>query len=202
MWPSLDLMPVPPRWQLSSPAGRTVPPDSRMARRHPRAGVPRTGAAPAVEGSFLLQPGPVSSALLLKTQKRGIRTDGSRIKTGRHPAKTRKRLGRRRSKGPPRQRNRFATDVNLWQIGFGRIRCYCLISQITFTCSMFSWSRLGDLNPGPTHYEQFARPLRTGSCSCIVRPTPAWILRSQGANVPLPGEPLFRGGLSHCGVAD
>ena len=35
MWPSLDLMPVPPRWQLSSPAGRTVPPHSRMARRQP-----------------------------------------------------------------------------------------------------------------------------------------------------------------------
>ena len=62
----------------------------------------------------------------------------------------RKRLGRRRAKGPPRQQYRFATDVNLWQIGFGRIRCRCLIFQNTFTCNMFSWSRLGDLNPGPT----------------------------------------------------
>jgi hypothetical protein len=35
VWPSRDLMPVPPRWPLSSPAGRTVPPDSRMATRHP-----------------------------------------------------------------------------------------------------------------------------------------------------------------------
>lgn len=28
----------------------------------------------------------------------------------------------------------------------------------------------------------------------------AWILRSPGASVPLPGEPLFRGGLSHYGI--
>ena len=28
-----------------------------------------------------------------------------------------------------------------------------------------------------------------------------WILRSPGASVSLPGEPLFRGGLSHYGVA-
>ena len=35
MRPSLDLMPVPPRWQLSCPAGRTVPPHYRMARRQP-----------------------------------------------------------------------------------------------------------------------------------------------------------------------
>ena len=101
MWPSLNLMPVPPRWQLSCPAGKTVPPHSRMARRHPGAGVHWTGAAPAapaVEGSFLLRSGPVSSAQLLKTQRRSIRTDRRRIKTGRQPDKTRKRLGRRRSK--------------------------------------------------------------------------------------------------------
>jgi hypothetical protein len=46
--------------------------------------------------------------------------------------------------------------ANLWQIGFGRIRCPCLISQNTFTCNMFAWSRLGDLNPGPTHYDSVA----------------------------------------------
>ena len=130
----------------------TLPLDSAA----PRAGAHRTGtapAAPAAKGSFLLRSGRVSSALLPKTQKRSIRTDRSRIKTGLHPDKTRKRLGRRQSKGPPRQQNRFATDVNLWQIGFGRIRCCCPISPNTFTCNMFSWSRLGDLNPGPTHYE-------------------------------------------------
>ena len=35
MRPSLDLMPVPPRWQLSCPAGTAVPPHSRMARGQP-----------------------------------------------------------------------------------------------------------------------------------------------------------------------
>ena len=47
--------------------------------------------------------------------------------------------------------------ANLWQIGFEWIRRLCRISQNTFTCNMFSWSRLGDLNPGPTHYERHSR---------------------------------------------
>jgi len=112
-----------------------------------RAGVHQTGippAAPSAGGSSLLRSGPVSSALPLKTQKRSTRTDRSRITTGRQPDKTRRQLGRRQSKGPPRQQYRFATDVNLWQIGFGRIRCRCLISHNTFSCNMFSWSRLGE----------------------------------------------------------
>jgi len=37
----------------------------------------------------------------------------------------------------------------------------------------FVWSRLGDLNPGPTHYEPFATPLESRSYSCILRLTPA-----------------------------
>ena len=64
-----------------------------------RVGVHRAGtatAAPAAEGSPLLRSGPVSSALLPKTQGRSIRTDRSLIKTGQRPDKTRKRLGRRR----------------------------------------------------------------------------------------------------------
>jgi len=36
----------------------------------------------------------------------------------------------------------------------------------------FRWSRLGDLNPGPTHYEPFASPLGARSYSCILRLTP------------------------------
>ena len=84
-----------------------------------RAGVHRAGTAtadPAAKGRSLLRSGPVSSALLPKTQRRGIRTDRRRGKTGQRPGKSRRRLGRRRAKGPPRQQNRFATDVNLWQI--------------------------------------------------------------------------------------
>ena len=157
MRPSLDLMPVPPRWQLSSPAGRTVPPHSRMARRHHGAGVHQAGtatAAPAAEGRSLLRSGPVSSALLPKTQGRSSRTDTRRGKTGQRPDKTRKRLARRRAKGPKRLQNWIATEVNLWQIGFEWIRCLCRISENTSICNMFSWSRLGDLNPGPMHYER------------------------------------------------
>ena len=56
-------------------------------------------------------------------------------------------------KGPPRQQNQLATDVNLWQIGFDWSHCLCRISENTFTCTVFSWSRLGDLNPAPTHDE-------------------------------------------------
>ena len=52
----------------------------------------------------------LSSALVLKTQKRSIRTDRSRIKAGRQPGKTCKRLGRRQAKGPPRQQYRSATE--------------------------------------------------------------------------------------------
>ena len=159
MWPFLDLMPVPPRWQLSSPAGRTVPPHSRMARRQP--GQESTGQERQPRRqprkAALLRSCPVSSALLPKTQRRSIRTDRSRIETYQRPGKTRNRLGRRRAKGPPRQQNRFAAGINLWQIGFEWIRRLCRISQNTFTCNMFSWSRLGDLNPGPTHYERHSR---------------------------------------------
>ena len=64
-----------------------------------RAGVRRAGtatAAPSAEGSSLLRSGPISSALLPKTQRRSIRTDRSLFKTGQRPDKTRKRLGRRR----------------------------------------------------------------------------------------------------------
>lgn len=46
--------------------------------------------------------------------------------------------------------------ANQWQIGFDWIRCRCRISQNTLICNVFSWSRLGDLNPGPTHYDSVA----------------------------------------------
>ena len=84
-----------------------------------RAGVHRAGtatAAPAADSRSLLRSGPVSSALLPKTRKRSIRRDRRRGKTGERLGKSRKRLGRRRVKGPKRQQNRFATEINLWQI--------------------------------------------------------------------------------------
>ncbi len=118
-----------------------------------RAGVHQAGAAPAVpaaEGCSLLRSGPVSSALLPKTQKRSIRTDRRRIKTGQRPDKTRTRFGRR-------WQNLLATEINLWQIGFDWIPCLCRISQNTCNCNLFSWSRLADLNPGPTHYERHGK---------------------------------------------
>ena len=63
--------------------------------------------------------------------------------------------------------------ANQWQIGFDWIGCRCLISYNTFTCNVFSWSRLGDLNPGPTHYERVsASPFLTGvtlRCSAFER---------------------------------
>ena len=90
---------------LDSSGGKGWSPPGRNGNRGPRA-----------EGCSLLRSGPISSALLPKTQRRSIRTDSSRIKTGQRPAKTRKRPGRRRVKGPPRQPNRFATGINLWQI--------------------------------------------------------------------------------------
>ena len=65
-----------------------------------RAGVHRAGTTTA--GRSLLRSGPVSSALLPKTQGRSSRTGGRRGKTGQQPDKTRRRPGRRRSKGPPR----------------------------------------------------------------------------------------------------
>ncbi len=34
--------------------------------------------------------------------------------------------------------------ANQWQIGFDWIRCRCLVSQNTFICNVFSWSRLGE----------------------------------------------------------
>ena len=68
--------------------------------------------------------------------------------------------GERASEAAVPVRDRRQSVANLWQIGFEWIRRRYRISQNTFTCNVFSWSRLGDLNPGPTHYEPFASPPR------------------------------------------
>ena len=59
---------------------------------------------------------PVWSSLVCSPAQDAEATDRRRGKRAQQPGKTRTRLGRRRVKGPPRQQNQLATDVNLWQI--------------------------------------------------------------------------------------
>ena len=82
-FPARQVSPVDRLSRLDSHEER--PRHSHWIPQAARAGVHRAGtapAAPAADGSFLLRSSPVSFALLPKTQRRSIRTDRRRGKTG------------------------------------------------------------------------------------------------------------------------
>ena len=75
---------------------------------------------------------------------------------------------RARANPPGKERAKERAKTEIGDTGsHPEIRRNCLIP------AHFDWSRLGDLNPGPTHYEPFAAPLSPRSYSCIRRLTPA-----------------------------
>ena len=73
---------------------------------------------------------------------------------------------RANSSGKERAKERAKTEIGDTE-SHPEIRKSCLLPV------HFGWSRLGDLNPGPTHYEPFAAPLGSRSYSCMLRLTPA-----------------------------
>jgi len=82
----------------------------------------------------------------------------------------RKAMRSRTSRGTPHSRGsdlrgRLGSDL-------ATFRSPCITPRDRETlaiATIFPWSRLGDLNPGPTHYEPFASPLRPRSYSYILR---------------------------------
>ena len=84
----------------------------------------------------------------------------------RHPGRRTRATRSRYRKGEER-----ATDSQRRQ--FGHSPQASPGRQMRCAATTFTWGRLGDLNPGPTHYEPFASPQCSRSYSCTLRLAPA-----------------------------
>ena len=183
--PSLDLMPVPPRWQLSCPAGMTVPPHSRMARRHP--GQESTGHDQRPRRQprkARFSSGLVHSHLLScsrhKSEASGLTGHASRqvdnltrhandlAGDGRKGLRGSSTGSRPTSICSNAEANRFRVDP----LSLPNVPYNVCLQRVFVELPRVEPPR--GFDPGPTYYKPFARPLRTGSYSCILRPTPTY----------------------------